>query len=185
MEEEEEEERLYLHLETRERVQTNEAKSKRRRAWSNGAAPNLLSLFVGVRFFCFAWNKQNLATLSGTGRESKVMAKTLRIFLYPRLFPQGFILKPAGKVCLWRKSMAAPFNCRSGTDALSHVKHSVRIPINNIYPTPTILPCERRRRMQEQGRSRSSREEEEEERLHLQLETRERVQTNEAKGLYL
>ena len=28
-EEEEEEERLYLHLETRERVQTNEAKSKR------------------------------------------------------------------------------------------------------------------------------------------------------------
>jgi hypothetical protein len=28
----EEEERLYLHLETRERVQTNEAKSKRRRA---------------------------------------------------------------------------------------------------------------------------------------------------------
>ena len=31
-EEEEEEERLYLHLETRERVQTNEAKSKRRRA---------------------------------------------------------------------------------------------------------------------------------------------------------
>jgi len=27
-----EEERLYLHLETRERVQTNEAKSKRRRA---------------------------------------------------------------------------------------------------------------------------------------------------------
>ena len=31
-EEEEEEERLYFHLETRECVQTNEAKSKRRRA---------------------------------------------------------------------------------------------------------------------------------------------------------
>jgi len=42
-------------------------------------------------------NKQNLATLSGTGRGLKVMAKTLRILLAPKTFPQRFHTNPGEK----------------------------------------------------------------------------------------
>ena len=39
------------------------------------------------------------------------MAKTLRIFLVTKTFPQRFHTNPAGKVCSWRKSTATPFLC--------------------------------------------------------------------------
>jgi len=47
-------------------------------------------LASGVLFFCFARNKQNLATLSGTGKELKTMTKTSRIFLVPGTFQPDF-----------------------------------------------------------------------------------------------
>ena len=46
----------------------------------SGHVPNF-GLFVGVRFFCLARNKQNRAALSGTGRGLRAMAKSLSICL--------------------------------------------------------------------------------------------------------
>jgi len=57
-------------------------------------------IFFGVRFFCFARNKQNLAILSGTRRELKVMAKTFSICLVQKTFPPCFELEP-----MWRKRL--------------------------------------------------------------------------------
>ena len=55
--------------------------------------PNF-GIFFGVLFSCFAWNKQNLAKLSGTGKGLKAIAKTLRIFLVPKTFPERFHTNP-------------------------------------------------------------------------------------------
>ena len=102
--------------------------------------PNFDILF-GVRFFCFgcsvlllSGNKQNLATLSGTGKGLKAMAKTLRIFLVPKTFPKRFHTKnPSEEVCSWWKSTATPFVLSLGPRVPSNLEIAFERPCTRCF----------------------------------------------------